>query len=139
MKASLAQVRRGINGRMVEVDADVFDLAKRLREIHPALGLDWNETGGYFRVYQHLPDGRKATVTTSTELSPQVIDRVRYLCSSDYDFAGEMDRQDRLAKQAADHRLHEQVGEIGERLAHAIRKDLGTQNRIYLPKGIDRA
>lgn len=122
---------------MVEIDTDVLDLARRLREIHPALGLDWSETGSYFRVYQHLPDGRKATVTTSVELTPQLIERVRMLTHEGYDYGRELDRQDDRAKQNADHRLHEQVGEIGERLAAAIRQDLQAKHRVFLPRGLD--
>jgi hypothetical protein len=138
-KATIAQVRAGRGGRLVQVDDDIFDMAKRLHEIDTSLGLDWNDTAGYFRVTQTLPDGRKHVVTTARELTPDLIELVRRLASSDYDYVGELERIDAEGKRDREHRMHEQTGEMGELLHHAIRQDLGYKPRIFLPRGVEGA
>lgn len=132
-RATLTQVRKGRGGRLVEVDRDVFDLASRLHEIDPSLGLDWNDTGHYFRVTQTLPNGKKVMVTTARELTPELLDLVRKLVSPDYNLAAEADRMDRAAEKRDEHRFSEQIGEASEKLYHALRKDLQVQSKIYVP------
>ncbi len=136
-RATIAQVRAGRGGRLVEVDDDVMDLAKRLHEIDRSLGLDWNDTAGYFRVTQTLPDGSKHVVMTALELTPELLERVRLVMSPSYNVADELDRKDREQEREAQHRLSERTGEAGERLFHAIHKDLGRKSRIFLPRGVD--
>ena len=94
-RATIAQVRAGRGGRLVEIDDDIFDLAKRLHEIDASLGLDWNDAGGYFRVTQTLENGQKHVVLTCQELTPEIIERVRLVVGSGYDLVGELDRIDR--------------------------------------------
>ena len=135
--ASINQVRTGRNGRMVEIDADVFDVAKRLHNIDRSLGVDWNDTAGYFRITQILEDGSKHVVMTTRELTPDVIARVLETMHPDYDLPGELARIDRESTAERDRRFSEATGEIGERLHHALRKDLGMKPRIFLPAGVD--
>jgi hypothetical protein len=135
--ASIEQVRAGKNGRLVRIDDDIFDIAKRLREIHPSLGLDWNDTAGYFRVTQALHDGSKHVVLTCRELTPALVDRVRKITHHDYDVADELDRMDREYDKDRESRLTEQTGEMGERLHQALRKDMGFKPRVFLPRGVD--
>jgi hypothetical protein len=135
--ASVTQVRAGRNGRLVEIDDDVMGLAKRLHEIDTSLGLDWNDTAGYFRVTQTLPDGSKHVVLTCRELTGEILDRVRLVTSPSYNVAAELDRKDHEYDRQAEHNLSEQTGEIGERLFHAIHKDLGRKSRIFLPPGAE--
>jgi hypothetical protein len=136
-RATIAQVRSGKGGRLVEIDSDIFDLAGRLHEIDPSLGLDWNDTGEYFRVTQTLENGRKHVVTTFRELTPEAIELVRRLVSPDYDLAGELDRKDREGQRERDRRLSEETGIMGERLHHALNKDLQYKGRIFLPRGVE--
>lgn len=130
--ASLAQVRRGRDGRVVEVPADLFGVTDRLREIDPGLGVKYNEFGDYFVIYHAQPNGDEDLVTTTIRLTPDVVDHVRKLAHPSYDYVAELERLDRQAERDRDHRFHEQVGEAGERLAHAIRKDIGTTNRAFI-------
>jgi len=134
--ASLAQVRTGRDGRRVCIDEDVFDVARRLAQIDPSLSLHWNERGEYFVVVETGEDGRERLVTTTTELDGRLIEHVERLAHPSYDFVGEMDRMDAQARRDADHRFHEQTGEVAERLAYAVRKDLQAKNRIFLPEGV---
>ena len=133
-RASLIQVRAGRDGRIIEIDNDVMDICRRVQEIDSSLGVDWNEDGNYFRVYQLLQGGRKHTVTTTLELTPELVERVRRIADPSYDLAGELDRLHDQAERDRKHRFAEQTGEAGERLFHAIRKDLQTQDRIYVPR-----
>jgi hypothetical protein len=136
-RATIAQVRAGRGGRLIEIDNDVFNLAKRLHEIDRSLGLDWNDAGGYFRVTQTLEGGRKHVVLTCAELTPAVIDRVREVVNPGYDLVGELDRKDRDGQRERERRLSEETGILGERLHYAIRKDLDAKDRIFLPRGVN--
>jgi len=119
---------------LIEIDADVMNICERIREIDSSLGVDWNEDGNYFRVYQLVQGGDKHVVTTTRELTPEVVEEVRRLADPNYDLASELDRIDDKAERDNRHAFHERVGEVGERLHHAMRKDLQMQDRIYLPR-----
>ena len=134
--ASINQVRSGRGGRLVEIDADVFDVAKRLHDIDRSLGVDWNDAAGYFRITQLLEDGSKHVVMTCLELTPEVIQRVARTMHPDYDLAGELAKLDRQAEQDRDSRFSDRTGEIGERLHHALRTDLGMKPRAFIPAGV---
>ncbi len=137
-RATLTQVRAGQDGRLIEIDRDVLDICKQIQEIEPSLGVDYNETGEYFRVYQTIR-GEKHTVTTATELTPQLVETIRRLAHPSYDLAGELDRIDDQADRDRQHAFKEKVGEVGEQLYHAMRKDLEVKDRIWLPRSINDA
>lgn len=131
--ASLACVQRGINGELVTIEDDVLDVARRLKEIHPSLHVYWNEQGEYFVIYELCGDGRERLVTTVKELDPRLIAHFEMLASESYDAVREMDKMDDQADRDKKAAFEERVGEIGERLHHALRKDLQAQNHIYVP------
>jgi hypothetical protein len=134
--ATLTQVREGRGGRMVEIEEDVLDICRRIQEIEPSLGVDYNEDGQYFRIYQ-LIRGEKHTVTTTTELTSELVERIRRLAHPSYDFAGELERLDDEGTRQRRQAFREKVGEVGEELYHAMRKDLQVKDRIWLPRGIE--
>jgi hypothetical protein len=135
-RASLTQVRTGRGGRLIEIDSDVMNICERIREVDSSLGVDWNEDGNYFRVYQLVQGGDKHVVTTTRELTPEVVEEVRRIADPKYNLASELDRLDDQADKENQHAFNERVGEAGERLRHAMRKDLQMQDRIYLPRDI---
>jgi hypothetical protein len=134
--ATIAQVRLGATGKSVTVEDDVGDIARRIKEIDPALSLHWSDPGQHFYVMEDCKDGKPRMVLTCNELDNRLIDRLRMLASPDHDYIAEVDRLDDAAQRAKDHAFHEQTGEIGERLAHAVRKDLQAKNKIILPRGV---
>lgn len=134
--ATLAQVRAGRDGRRVLIEDDVLDVAQQLKAIDESLSLHWNEQGSYFVVIHTDEKGTENLVLTARELDNRVIDRVRQIGSANYDFLAEVDRLDKQAERDADHRFSERTGEIGERLAHAVRQDLQAKNKIILPRGV---
>lgn len=133
--ASLAQVRKGRDGRRVLVERDVLDVARQLQEIDPGLRVWWNEYGEYFAVGHVQPDGSESLVTTVAELTPAVVEHVRRLGSAGYDYAAELARKDQQAEKDRADVFTEQVGEAGERLAHAVRNDIQAKPRIFVPGG----
>jgi hypothetical protein len=133
--ATYAQIKRGRDGRMVAIDDDVAGIAAQLLEIDPSLRLRWSESGEYFVVYQDL-GSTQHLVTTAQELDGRLLQRVLQVTHPDFDFAAEVDRVDAEADREAARRFSEGVGERGERLAHAIRKDMGFTSRVVVPKDV---
>jgi hypothetical protein len=74
-------------------------------------------------------------VLTAQELDQRIPERLRRLRSPDYDYGAEVDRLDAQAERDEAHYFAEEVGERGERLFHAMRKDLEVKSRVYLPAG----
>ncbi len=138
--ATLAQVAMGRDGKMHEVDDDVGGIALRLKEIDDSLRLRWNEFGGFFVIYQMLDTAEgllEKLVLTAQELDGRIIKRVEQITHPSYDFVAEMDRMDEQAQKDKDHAFHEQTGEVAERMAHAVRKDLEAQNKAFVPKDVE--
>lgn len=135
--ASIAQVQMGANGQLVEIDDDVLGIAKDLKQIDENLCLRWSEAGEYFVIYELTEDGNEHLVLTSQDLNPQMLERVRQISHSSYNYAEEIEKQDKEVERQRDYASSQRSGEAAERLAHAIRKDLGETDRIYIPKGIN--
>jgi hypothetical protein len=53
---------------------------------------------------------------------------VQKIIHPSYNYADDLARLEQEAKKDQDRKFDEQVGEVGERLAHALRKDLGAKN-----------
>ena len=136
--ASLEQVRRGRDGRMVLVSSDVGGVAAELRRLDPTLRLKYAEAGEHWVVYRvHRqgeacadddPDRTEELVLTAQECDQRIVRRVMEIhpaLNNGYDFVAEVDRINREAEQRRRTQGRELVEERGERLAHAIRKDLG--------------
>jgi hypothetical protein len=129
--ANLAQLHRAKDGRMVMIDDDVLNIARDLNQIDENLKLRYSEEGEYFVVYQILPTGDQQLVLTSQDLNPQIVERIRQIGHSSYDYAKELEKQDAQAERDRLHANRERDGEVSERLAHAVRRDLGDQSRVY--------
>lgn len=139
--ATLAQVRQARNGQLIGVEDDVLGIARDLRDIDASLHLRYAELPDGFddywvvyRIVEHA-DGseEEQLVTTAAELDARIVQRVRKIASDGYDLVAELDRLDREREAQREQELHERNGPIAERLFHALRKDLGTQDRIFVP------
>jgi hypothetical protein len=133
--ASFAQVERGRDGRLVTVDDDVLGIAQDLKKIDDKLHLRWSEAGEYFVIYEVSEDGNEHLVLTSQDLNPAVLDRVRQVSHSSYNYAEELDRLDAQVDRDFAYGQRQRFGEISELLSFAVRKDLGVQSRVYLNGG----
>jgi hypothetical protein len=135
-RASLAQVIEGRGGQTVTITEDVGDIAARLKEIDERLVLRWNERGNYFQVIERLPDGSESLVTTRQVIGPELVEHVAKLGKRKITLAAEVEAIDKKAEREKDWRFEQEIGEIGERLAHALRKDTQAKHRIFLPRGV---
>jgi hypothetical protein len=139
--ASLPSVQRGRRGVVVFVDDDALGIAKQLEEMKFPEGfghlrLGWNEYREEFVVIQIQPDGSEHLVTRAEKADGRLLKRVRDVTHPSYDYAADLERIDAEADARLKWDFSQQVGDKAERLAHAIRKDTQTQNRIFLPNGI---
>src|SRR5688572_22380120 len=145
--APFPNVQRGRRGRVVFVDDDALGIAKELEGIqlpegYGSLRLGWNEFGEYFVVIQVMPNGEERLVTIwdpSLNGTPdyRLIQRVRKVIHPSYDIARELDKIDEQAKREADYSFSQKLQAKAEFVAHAVRKDIGAKNKIYVP-GRDR-
>lgn len=134
--ATLAQVQEGRDGKRVLIEEDTLDVARRLRELDPNLVVEWNEAG-FFTISEMLEDGTQQLVTTTTDLNGAVPEYVAKLAKTDY--AAEIERHDAAVDKEKDQRFEQQIGEHGERLAHALRKDLGYRGKAFVAKDLSDA
>lgn len=133
--ASLLQVQQSVGGQSTLVENDVLDVVARLQEIDPNLFVVYQEAGNYFTIVETCKDGKERGVTNVKELTPDVVDYVRMIGSDSWDVVAEMEKMDREADAAREHGFKEKVGEIGERLHHALRRDRGfDKQRIWVPE-----
>jgi hypothetical protein len=134
--ATLAQVRAGRDGRKILIEEDVLNIAARLQRVSPALSLHWSESGGHFLVVETSATGDERMVLTVQQLDERILQRVEEIAHPSYSYVAELDRLDDTAEAEKDHRFREQTGEVGERLAHALRQDLQDKHRVFLPRGV---
>jgi uncharacterized protein YlxW (UPF0749 family) len=124
--ASLAQLRQSRDGRWISVDADVGSIAQQIAEIAVdrgiVLSLRVSEVTGIFVVVQHIGD-QEQLVTTATECDQRLVESVRKATSPQYDLAAEIDQLEAEKDARQEARRQEQLGDAGERLAHALAKD----------------
>jgi hypothetical protein len=139
--AALPSVQRGRRGTVVFVDDDALGVAKELEEMkfpegYGKLRLAWNEFRESFVVIQVKDDGSEHIVTAAKQADGRLIDRVRRITHPSYNFAQELETIDAQADKERDWLFSQRVGDLAERLAHAVRKDTQAKNRIFLPDGI---
>lgn len=135
--ASLTQVFKGRGGRFITVDGEV---ARQLQAIDPELHLRYSHGGDYFVVYRvDGGTGVEELVLTAQQCDLRIVNRVRTIAQPTYDYGAELDRIDAERNKQIDYEKAQEVGEIGERLAHAIRKDIGATNRAFITKEIPDA
>ena len=119
---------------MVGIEGDLLDIVAQIKDFSPDLSVRWSTAGEYFAVYERV-NGKDELVFTTTELDQRVVERLRLIASSSYDYVKDITQIDKNRDAEIDHKHHEEVGERGEVLAHALRKDLQAKNRIIVPYG----
>lgn len=149
--ASLAQISKGRDGRYIQIADDVQGVANGLNLIDPHIKLRYSEAGKHFVVYwsenpdltdeDDDPQNTTYLIFTAQDLDHRIVKRMEEVyakCNKPgYSFADELEAKDQSDKKAADHDRREKQGEMYERLAHAMRHDLGyDQHRIYVPEAV---
>src|SRR3954449_1775937 len=139
--AALPSIQLPGCGTVVFIDDDALGVAKQLEEMqfpsgHGKLKLAWNEFRESFVVIQVKDDGSEHIVTSAKQADGRLIDRVRRITHPSYNFAQELEAIDAQADKERDWLFSQRVGDLAERLAHSVRKDIQAKNRIFLPDGI---
>lgn len=147
--ASITQLSKGREGRYIQIDDDVQGVANGLAEVDPHIKLRFSEGGGHFVIYwsedpnltdeDDDPNNTTYLIFTAQELDHRIVHKMQEVyakCNKPgYSFADELEAKDAADKKAEKAQRREQNGEIYERMAHAMRKDLGyDQSRIYIPE-----
>lgn len=138
--ATVEQVRQGANGKIHVIESDAGSLVIRMRALDPHLHLRYSEAGDYYVVY-YEKDGKTELVATYQECDDRIVKDLERIAWENrqpgYSFADELEKADRKADADFNHKQRESVGEGGERLAHALRKDLGkNDHKIFVAKDL---
>lgn len=147
--AHIDQIRQAADGRFVEISADAGGVVDELKRIDKGFGVRFAENGNppYWHVYHQSEDGLTTELVMSvrahqtktgvwTGLDQRVVKRVMKIGHSSYDYAAEVEKANRQAREAHRKEFREKIGESAELAAHAIRKDLGLRykGRAFKPR-----
>lgn len=128
----------------MEIDDDVQGVANGLDQIDHHLRLRFSEAGGYFVVYwkpDEWDEGDGYAIFTAQDLDQRIVHHMRevhHRCQQPgYSLADELERAEAAKKAQADHEFTESQGESYERMAFAMREDLGyNKSKAFIPKEI---
>jgi hypothetical protein len=147
--ASFDQIRMSADGRMVTVTADIGGVAEELRRLDKCLRLRYSESGDCWIVYrvhrnnepcaEDDPERTEELVLTAQECDQRIIKRLEYIDPQGrggYDFAKEIERVSREAKEQERQSYQEKFAETAELVAHEIRKAEGAKyrGRAFVPR-----
>lgn len=131
LPASAAQWRRSTPITRVPVTDDVHNVVRDLKTIDRCLEVEYDTVEAFYVVLRK--DGpQEDLVLTAQQLDPRVVKRVLEIDQPDYDFTAEVDAMDDAAEKARADDFKETMGERHEKLAHAIRRDLGDTSRAVI-------
>jgi hypothetical protein len=122
-------------GRVIEVEDDVQNIVREIREVSDRLHVFYNDQKDEFDVVESCLDGTDRLVFTTKQLTKKAVDRVRladhwrgqerptHVLRDDEDFASEMDKANDALEAAKDEAFREKIRDAGERLHWAL--DIG--------------
>jgi hypothetical protein len=134
LPASARQWRDSTPDTRVSVTDDVHGVVRDLKTIDPCLEVEY-DTVEEFYVLLRKDGPQEDLVLTALSLDPRVVKRVREIDRPEYDFVAEVDALDDAAEKQRTDDFREEMGGKHERLAHAIRKDLGDTSRAVIARG----
>jgi hypothetical protein len=131
-RATLGQLQLTNKHEMVPVETDVLGVVARLRSIDPGLKMFFDFGQEIFVLYHEGLNEQGQVVDTLVgaykELDQRIvklIERIDAQGRGRHDLVAELDKLEAERDREQRHRQLEQVGEVGEQLRHALRKDLG--------------
>ena len=144
--AHISQIMQAADGTFVEISADASTVVADLKRIDRGFGVRFAENGNppYWHVYHQSEDGRETNLVMSVQaqqnafgtwegLDQRIVRRIMQIGHSTYDFAAEVEKQNREASEAKHRTFRESIEPMAEQAAYAVRKDLGDKSRIYKP------
>ena len=143
--ASVQQVLEGRGGKMITIEEDVCDVAKRLKGIDRRFYLRFSEAGGYFVVYcreDHEQEGTGHLIATYQELDARIVEDIERIVWENrqpgYSYSDEIEKNHQLADDARDYEFSQKIMSSAEELARAIRVDLGSKGPTFITKDIPK-
>lgn len=125
---------------MVLVEADVGGVAAALQRIDQGLKLRYSEGGQYWCVEYESKDGREHyLILTAQECDHRIVHRLHEIDGhgrSGYDYVKELESASVERKQKAIERFRNHIAEHGAEAQHALRRDLGIKNKIFVPRSV---
>lgn len=115
----------------IRITDDVTGVAKELSEVDPHIHLRYNALQKFYAVYWRHDNGDEEIVSTYKQCDKRIVDRVRQIYHESYNFIEELEELEDKRLRDKKHEEEEFFGEMGERLANAIRRDLGIKDRIF--------
>lgn len=116
----------------VVVNDDIGGIAKELRELDSRLHLRHNLGQNYYAIYAK-EKGTEYLVGTYKSLDRRVTRRIREIMHPSYDFVKEGEELEDQREREHNWKMDQIHGENAERLAYALRKDLGlNKDRAFI-------
>ncbi|MBS1863010.1 MAG: hypothetical protein JSS68_15015 [Actinobacteria bacterium] len=149
--ATFTQVAKARDGRYIMIEDDVQGVANGLNRIDPHIKLRFSESGEHYVVYwsenpnatdEEDVDGNTTyLIFTAQDLDQRMVKKMEEVYwrnhQPGYSLADEVDKLDAADKKRKESQFTEEHGEMYERLAHAMRKELGyDQSRVFVSKDI---
>ena len=147
--ASFDQIRVASDGSLVTITADIGGVAESLRRLDPCLRLRYSEKADcwiVYRLHRHGepcrdddPERTEELVLTAQECDQRIVKRLEFIDShgrGGYDYAREVEKAGRMAREAQRAQFRERVGEAAELVAHELRKAEGARykGRAFVPR-----
>lgn len=116
------------------IDAATSIIVKEINDIDSRLYVKYNSEHDFFVLFaKDVIEGNECEylVKTFQKLDPRIVQRVKEISDPSYDFIQEAND---LEKQRDDEKLYairQKIGDTAERLASALRKDLGVKTHAY--------
>ena len=151
--ASIDQVRIGMDGKVVIIDAQASQVVADMQAIVPEVRVRFAEDANppFWAVSTVSDDGRshhlvftaQAELTHSgtwAGLDDRAVKRVAQIDAhgrGHYDYAKEIDKQNALAHKRQEERRQERFAELGEMAQRDLRQALGpAPNRAFVPRSV---
>lgn len=137
--ASLSQVLRGRDGRMIVIDDDVCNIVADLQRIDPRFRVSYVPDGHCYWVWLAIQDkdGRPARHFVSSvngdAFDRRVVAMAERITHESYDVAADMERVQREAERLAAEKRRRPIEENADRLHWAMRRDLRVKDQAFIP------
>ena len=112
--------------RLITIERDVLDIKARIQENWPELDVFFDEVDEQWVVVEHCGDGVDRLVLTTDTLDERVLDRLHKADGHRADARDPLDvidAENEKLERELERKHDDQLGDAGERLLHALRKD----------------
>lgn len=125
------------SGRVVSIESDVFDIKHRIEERWPELEVYYDKDQMEFLVIEHCEDGVDRLACARPYLDERLIkdlEAADSMVKGQEDPLTMVDALNDAIEKRRDYEFSELMGDIGERMMHALKKDgLGGIVKVAIP------